>query len=258
MAGQEQPSTFAIDSSEAWRQVSPEEKIEMMNRSHAVGVSTAFVSFVILCTLAVAFQTVAIMWSGLIISPLIFQYAAGKAWRDIKPRVMLEYLAARSAARRFAFAEGAKDLHLQLMFRGNASPMADRGDIEKALEVALQSTHQAETWIALFQDTVVMIHEHPGGASLAFGREINERLKIESSDNGGYSNEKHLIFSAKDKFGEEQKIKVTSRYPGALAVFEKRTLQLQNEIRKNKEQEDAAPVPEIAEIESSNSDFSSF
>ncbi len=243
MARQEAPVTFAIDNSEAWRQVAPEEKFEMMNRAHAIGVIAAFICIIVLCTIAVAFKTTSIMWAGIVLSPLIFQYAAGKAWRDLKPRITLEYLAARSAARRFAFAEGAKDLHLQLLFRGSATPVLDRSDIQQALENAAQNVLHTETWVALFNDTVVMMNEHPGGASLVFGHGINERLSLESSDNGGYSNTKELLINAKDRAGVESKFKLNGPYPGALAVFEKRVLQLQSEFKKLNDRRD-----EIASI----------
>jgi hypothetical protein len=231
MAGQDQTSTVGIDGSEAWRQVAPEEKVEMLNRAHAVGVIAAFVSIVILSTIAVAFKTSAIMWGSLIIAPLIFQYAAGKAWRGLKPRVMLEYLAARSAARRFAFSQGSKDLHLQLLFRGKLTQ--ERKDIQEALEAAVKNLEETETWVALFRDTIVMINERPGGAGLAFGHEINDRIQIQSSDTGGYSNDKEINIQAKDRLGAALSLKLTSKYPAALAVFEKLVLQLQNEIRKS-------------------------
>jgi hypothetical protein len=221
-----------IDNSEAWKQIPPEEKIELMARSHASGVMAVAITIVICSTIALALKISWIMWASIILSPMVFQFAAGKSWRDLRPRIMLEYLAARSAARRFAFTEGAKDLQLNLIFRGKLEHVFEREDIEEALQASIEDNAKAEVWIALFKDTLIMLNERPGGAGLALGQNINDRLAVESSDDGQYTNSKEVLLTARDKVGGQRKYKVTSKYPGALAVFEKRLLQLQSEVKK--------------------------
>ncbi len=223
---------IGIDNTEAWKQIPPEEKVELMARAHSNGFLSALITIIVCSTIAASLKMSFIMWGAIILSPLIFQFAAGKAWRGLRPRIMLEYLAARSAARRFAFAEGAKDLSLNLIFRGNLNRTFEREDIERALEAAVSNNKQSEVWIAVFRDTLVMLKEDAGGASLALGHPLNERLTLESSDKGGYSNQKEIKLISKDRMGNTQTFKVTSKYPGALAVFEKRVQQLQNENRK--------------------------
>ncbi len=219
----------SIDNNEAWKMVPPEEKLQLMSRAHAAGTLSALIWVVILSTIALALKISGIMWCGIITAPFVFQFSAGKCWRGLRPRVLLEYLAARSAARRFAFTEGARDLQARLMFRGKLERIYERADVEEALAAVAANLKEAEVWVALFQDTVVMMNEQPGGASLAFGHQLNDKIQFKSSDDGGYSQDKEVYITAKTKTGETHNFKLTSAFPGALAVFEKKALQYQLE-----------------------------
>jgi hypothetical protein len=221
---------MAIDSEEIWRQVVPEEKIAMMSRAHSSGVFWGAIAVLSGCTFAMALQIQALMWFGIFLSPVVFQVAAGKAWRGIKPRLMLEFLAARSAARRLAFNQGARDLNLLMLFRGNCQPIFERDDLTEALNHSFANKAREAVWIGVFSDTIIVMSEGIGGAALVCGYSINDKLAIESSDAGGYTQDKEVILSAADRLtGKMHRHRITSNYAGALVVFEKRIIGLKKE-----------------------------
>ncbi len=242
-----------IDSSDLWRQIPPEEKFDLIARAHSLGVLACLVTFLVGCTLAVGLKQSWLMWGSLIMTPFVFQFFSGRAWRGIRPNLMLEYLAARSAARRYAFTTRAKDLTLNFIFRGTIERQFEDDEAElKALEAAIENTTQTQVWVALFKDAIVMMSEMPGGAKIEFAHLLNDKLVIEgrsSSDRGEYSVGREVFLSYSDRKPGPQKVKLTSRYPAALVVFEKKIQKLINENIQLAALPEAAS--EIAEGESS-------
>ena len=213
-----------IESTEIWRQIPPEEKLQLMSRAHAKGVTVAIITVIICSTIAVGLQLSWIMWGGFVMCPFIFQFAAGKEWRGLRPRIMLEYLAARSAARRYAFTANGKDLTLSFMFRGHMERIFDEDKAQEALEAAIAKTKEAEVWVALFADSVILMSEQSGGARLEFSSLLSpEKIQVTSSsgDSRDYSSSKELILASLHK-SDRRKVKLTSNYPAALVVFEKK------------------------------------
>lgn len=211
-----------------------------MARAHAKATFACIISVVVCCTLAIGLQFSWLMWGSFICIPFIFQFAAGKAWRVFRPTIMLEYLAARAAARRYAFAANAKDLTLALMFRGKVERVfeGEEGAL-LALEAAIESNLQTDVWIALFTDALIMMSERPGGASLEFAHLVNESLQVEGlspSGQGEYSSDREVKLSYTDRrSARELKFKVVSKYPASMVVFEKKLLALRREWRKRQD-----------------------
>ena len=209
-----------------WRAIPPEEKLQLMSRAQGTGCVAVMMASVISAPIAIALQVPWIFWGTLLGSPFIFQFAAGRSWRDLRPRVMLEYLAARSAARRYAFANKSKDLKLELLFRGKVERVFEANDAMAALEAAVENTKESLVWVALFTDAVVLMSEKPGGASLEFAHPINERLTMKSESRDGergYQALQSVEIGAPDrKMKKEQRFKITSPYPAALVVFERK------------------------------------
>ena len=210
-----------------WQVVPPEEKLELMARAQAAGVVACIIAVIIASTIAVSLKLNWILWGGLMACPFIFQFSAGKKWRDIRPRTMLEYLAARSASRRYAFMTHSKNLGLQLLFKGKISRKFDQDQVLEALEAVVNKTDDIDVWVALFNDTVVMISEQAGGAKVEFAHLINERLGLSSTGpkdtKSDYSSGRALNLTSMDKKGgDSQSWILTSRYPAALIVFEKK------------------------------------
>lgn len=226
----------ALDGTEIWRSIPPEEKLELMSQAHAKGIFAAFIGIMLGGTLAVALHLSWLLWASLISAPFIFQFAAGKAWRGLRPRLVLEYLAARSAARRYAFSNKGKDLSLSLMFRGTLTREFDEDKLQEALEATFENTREAAVWVALFGDSVVMMSEEPGGARLQFAQVLNDKISIDSrsTDSGReYANDKEVLLTVKNRRDDEQRFKLTSKHPAALIVFEKKARQQLEALKKS-------------------------
>ena len=216
------PALPSNDSSvDIWRKIPPEEKLELMARAHSHGVAACLLVLAVFGTVAVGLKIPQMFWGAFVGVPFIFQFVAAKSWRDFRPRVMLDYLAARSAARRYAFGTNCQDLSVALMFRGElASINSDEPNAgnSEGPRVFLP------VWVSLFTDTVVVMSEQRGGAKLEFAKTLDDRLEISSEgfDEPDTSTERQVTvsFTARDLVNWTYYIK--SRHPGALLVFERK------------------------------------
>lgn len=213
------------DSSEVWRQIPPEEKVEIINKAHAAGVLATVISLIIVFTASIGLQLQWLMWGSLICSPFVFQFASGKRWRHMRPKLMLEYLAARSAARRFAYAAGSKDMRVMMIFRGSLEEVFDADQRNEELEAEMMDRKESDVWVALFSDCIIMMTERPGGAELEFGYLMNERMRVEGRSPTGedeYSSNREIKIDVLDRVRGKHSYRLTSRFPAALIVFEKK------------------------------------
>lgn len=219
-----------IDSKELWRQIPPEEKLELMSRAQSKGVLACLSLICLAATLSIGFQTPQIFWASFLGSPIVFQASASKAWKALRPRAMLEYLGVRSAARRFAFSVDGEDLTVNLMFRGRIEHLYGEEQVFSALNAAVEGEKEAAVWITLFQDSLVMISEKPGGAKLEFGTPL-KTLEMQVQNEGGetYSSDKEIVLSMDSRKHGKKSVRLTSHQPAALVVFEKKVLQLKEE-----------------------------
>lgn len=215
---------------EIWRIVPPEEKFELMAKAQSKGVLASAIFIIIACTLSVGFKASWIMWTSFILSPFIFQFSAGKAWRTLRPKTLLEYLAARSASRRYAFAARSKDLTPKMIFKGVLEELYEHEQIQEAMEAMIQNTKEVEVWITLFGDSVTMIAERFGGAEAQLAAVIDDKLEITSKNSGedDYRTGKELLVRWKQKDKATKSYKLTSKYPAALVVFEKLVKSIRN------------------------------
>jgi hypothetical protein len=206
-----------------WRKVPPEEKLELMARAQSRGLAATIVLLVITGTMAVGLRMPWIFWAAFATIPFVFQFASAKAWRDIKPRTVLEYLAARSAARRYAYGAQSKDLTIDLMFKGIlAADLSHLGE-NAELEAHLDSRDRVPVWVSLFPDTIVMMSERAGGAQLEFVHSTLDRLEVtaESFDDANGEG-RRLSFQIEARKGETQRWFLMSPYPAALLVCERK------------------------------------
>jgi len=237
------------DADELWRQIPPEEKLALLNRSHGSGIFAAITLILIGAAFAIGLQHVWLFWGSFLVAPLVFQFSAGKMWRSLKPAIMLEFLAARSAARRFAFTAHAKDLTLQLMFRGTMQELDNPEDVEAQVESAIAGVKETEVWIALFKDAVVLMQEQPGGAQARFAQPITTKLDVavENGSEGDYGPDKAILLGYSHKLLGNRRVKVTSPYPGAMVVFEKTLARRMNEARATEKGIAAIAAPEMSD-----------
>ena len=214
---------------EIWRMVPPEEKFELMARAQSKGVFASAIGIVVLCTMAVGLRIGALMWISFIITPFVFQFAAGKEWRSLRPRTLLEYLAARSASRRYAFSTKSKDLTASMIFKGQLKEVFDNEHVQEAMEAIIAKNAEATVWISLFGDSFTMIAEKLGGAELKLAHLIDDKIKIYSESPSGseYASDKTVFLKVTNRDGEQKTYQLQSRYPAALVVFEKRLKKIQ-------------------------------
>lgn len=230
-----------LSSDEIWGQIPPEEKFELLAHSQSKGLGASLLYICAVSTVAVGLKFPWLIWVSILTSPMVYQFAAGKAWRHVKPKMMLEYLAARSVARRFAFATKAYDLGIQLLFHGWVERY--REPTEAELEAAVQSIESAAKaslkWVGLLNTAVVAFNEGPGGARLEFVAPLDESVKLDviNNDEEGkdYTSKKELVLTIDVGTRQERRYKLTTPYPGCLVVFEKKFLALQDAHLKAKE-----------------------
>lgn len=244
----------SIDGTEIWRTIPPEEKLDLLSQAHGKGIFAGFILVLVGGTLSVGFKAPWILWGSLLASPLVFQFAAGKAWRGLRPRLVLEYLAARSAARRYAFSNRGKDLSVRMIFRGRLTREFDEDSMQEALEAAIENNSEAAVWVALFGDSVVMMSEEYGGAKLQLAQVLNDKLSVDTKPGPtgkDYAAGKEVILGVRGKDGDERKYRLTSKHPAALIVFEKK---IKSQLESLKLVAPEAIIPQLDDADSSSSD----
>lgn len=212
---------------ETWRIIPPEEKLGILAAAQGRGVLWALSSVIIGATFAISFQVPAVLWTSILVSPLIFQFAANRRWRTLRPKAILEYLAARSVTRRYAFAIKSEQLEHILIFRGKL-----RHESEQMSELDSDDIPSGRTdidvWIALFPDCVVVISEQRGGAILEFGHLFNSRFSADSiaADGKEYSSQLQVFLEYNDRKYGKHSVCLTSQHVAALNIFEKKMKEL--------------------------------
>jgi hypothetical protein len=219
-----------LNPDELWRRVPPEEKVDLINQAHSSGVKSILIVAVISATLAISLQLVWIFYGGLLLSPLFFQYSSMKLWRRLKPKTMLEYLAARSAARRYAFAYRTQDLGLLLLYRATLkTPKSGNVTAFEDPDAKLSTP----CWVALFPNTLIIMIEGKKGAMLQFGHSFSDPINITSTGEGK-DLEIH-IHRKNEQLYLEEKLTIATPYPGLNYVADKKIKQQLNNVKKASE-----------------------
>ena len=213
---------------QAWRLISPEEKFEVIAQSQAVGIQWAVSLILLGGTLAVSFQTPALFWGSLVTAPIIFQFATSRRWRTLRPALLLQFLAARSVTRRYAYAIKSAYLEHTMLFRAALTHVEESKAEGPGLEAKHNPFANMPVWVALFPDAVVIISEKKGGATLEFGHVINKRFSLETvaADDEEYSQQLTLFLNYDDITYGQMRIKLESRYPASINAFGKQLQQI--------------------------------
>ncbi len=219
-----------IRENEIWNIVPPEEKLELLARAQVSGITTATIMCAVSFTLAIALKIQWLIWISLCASPLVFQTGASRAWRGLKPKVMLEYLAARSVARRFAYAANSQALDLELLFRGKVSEVkeGESSQLSDAISSIESAADEATVWIGLLKDSVVAFRESQGGGVLEFVSITDKRIEVSAKNQDDskkdYSSNREILIKFNESFGKSNAFRITSDYPVALNVLEKKLI----------------------------------
>lgn len=244
-------------SADIWRKIPPEEKLSLMASSHSKGVGASLLVLATCGTVGVGLKLPEIFWSAFFAVPFVFQFVSSKSWRDLKPRLMLEYLAARSASRRYAFGTACKDLTITLIFKGELSFMGSQQKDDFEADDPERVVWKP-VWISLFPDTIVMMSEQQGGAKLEMARTIDENLTLSTEgfeSPKGSSLEKTVTLNFLSREGVTYSFTVRSHYPGALYVMERkiRASQIEQKAeleREKKSMKDLLGGPDLGDADS--------
>jgi hypothetical protein len=230
---------------EIWRKIPPEEKLELMARAQSRGVAATLALLAITATVAVGLKLPWLFWGAFLVIPIVFQFAAMKEWRTLKPRTMLEYLAARSASRRFAYVALSQDLTVLLLYKGTLERLpVDSGEQLEDLSVDGTHGHTTPVWVALFPDTLVVMSERRGGAQPELVHTLREKLQLtaEGFDESGES--RRLMVEINDETKPTQRWSITSSYPAALLASGRLMSRAIQELQKPEEAHPPArPAP---------------
>jgi len=203
-----------VNETSGWRLIPPEEKLELLEICQGAGLTAVGWMIFFSSILSLGYYQIWILVLAFLFAPLAYTVISNKEWNRLSCERTLLYLAARSAARRFAYALGSNDLEPKLLFRG-------------ILEEHYQHTVEPElvgefpVWISLFQDCLVVIQEKKGGAILRFGTMIGPRLEIEKTT-------PNLILKLKDSPKFSYKIK--SQFPVCIKAFEDMLVNKHNQV----------------------------
>lgn len=217
-----------------WQKITPEEKIDALNKAHTAGIFACIVAIFIAASMSIGLQIKFIFWGAILCTPLIFQFFSSRSWRNLKPSLILQYLAVRSVVRRFAFLEQAKNLEPEIIFQGIVrEEPANEVDLEGISQVIHNNT-PFTAWIALFSDTIIIFKESIGGGELVFSSPINEKLVFEcenlnqdevnelEGEKKDYFAEKEITLQYVDKRSTSNVIKLRSKQKASLIVFERK------------------------------------
>lgn len=238
-----------------WRKIPPEEKLNLMAQAQAAGVFAGIILMVICGTMAMGLKVPWIFWSGVLGIPFVFQFASAKRWRDVKPRTILEYLAARSAARRYAYSAQAKDLAVCMIFKGILGREFQTDQIEEKLEAQINHSDRVEVWVSLFRDTIVMMSERKGGAKLELAHTIDDRVTVQALGFDDSGIERSVVITIVTRDNRSISYKLESRYPAALLVFERKVRAFMAQFKEAQEKEKLAFSDVYAGNQSNLSEF---
>jgi hypothetical protein len=85
---------------DVWQKIPPEEKRHVVTEAQTSGISTVAILVMFSAAIAIGLRQPWYFWGSFALVPFLFQVASAKAWHIGKPRVIVEYTAARATAAR--------------------------------------------------------------------------------------------------------------------------------------------------------------
>ena len=231
--------TLSIEN--AWNSVALEERLELIARSHAVGLASGLGALVMLASVAYGFDEPLAFFGSLAISVALMPIFSSRYWRKHKPTTILQYLAVRSVARRYALGFNIRELDIVLIFRGRMKEIFESAEERELILQNRQHDYDqmpdedTRVWVSLFRGGVVILSEYNGGAKLESVTVLNEEtLCRPAKPEEGGSKHATVIRGAGD--GRSRLLLIDSKYVGALYVFKQRLTKLHKEYVEFKKQ----------------------
>ncbi len=231
---------------DAWNSVALEERLELVAQCQAQGVHAALCFALYMSCIAYGFDQIFFLLFALAGSFLVFPVYAAKKWRQAKPALIMRYLAAHAVCRRYAYGLKFSNYNLVLLFRATlheqfTNPeqeqlhLAKRG---KELGVDLGNNDPIDVWVALLRGGVVILSEQRGGAKLEYCASLMNNLQSKAEPNLEVPGTQLVRLSTTSGNTKDRKVWLTSRYSGALYVFDKQLNRLSYEQKETREREE--------------------
>jgi hypothetical protein len=168
-------------------------------------------------------------WGTFLVVPFAFQVATSKAWHVRKPKIIVEYTAARATACFYAQQVTGQRRSPSLQFKGllaHPFPANTTPEHEISDETLEESTGPVPVWVTLFPDCLVMFSETPFGSRREFAHSLSEDLSASSdSPEEEFGDDKRLTISVHDEMGAEHRWVLTSKHSAHLSACERKLLQ---------------------------------
>jgi hypothetical protein len=232
----------ALSIDDAWNGVALEERIELISRANGQGIVAALGTVCFLGATAYGFDKIWMLGASFAAALMVMPLFASFSWRRNKSAMILQYLAVRSVARRYAYGFNVTDLDIILIFRGfmeeRFSSVEDEmlskqhEDIE--LDHAAVEGRKA-VWICLMRGGVLMLSENSGGAKPEFFTPVAPEVVCEKPRDDERTAERAVALTGGGP-ARGRRIIITSDYPGALYVFEKQVQKLLFETAESRRQ----------------------
>lgn len=226
---------YMVSIDNAWQSVALEERLELISRSQATGVLASVAAMSLMGSIAYGFDQIWLLAAGFSSCIFVFPLFSSYCWRREKPGLILAYLAVRAVARRYAYGYNIPDLDIVLIYRGLMKEIfINREDEELAkqreyVELDRAPSEYKNVWIVLMRGGVVILSEKLGGAKLEFLTPITHESTLEQpSANEELPYERALQLDGMHG-AKGRTVIITTKYPGAQYVFEKRFLALVEE-----------------------------
>lgn len=225
----------------AWQSVSLEERLELISRAHATGVLASVTCVLLLGSIAYGFDKIWILAAGAAGALFVFPLFSSYSWRREKPALILAYLACRAVARRYAYGYSMPDIDIVFIYRAQMKEVF-RSKEEEMLFRQRQKTDLdtgivdfKDVWIVLFRGGLVVMSEKTGGAKLEFLTYLtHETVVREPTAKEEPPDDRAMIIEGVGA-AKGRMVMVTSRYPAAHYVFEKRLDALLEEHKLSRE-----------------------
>lgn len=236
---------------DAWNVVPVDERLELLARAQAEGLLAGGACLLMMGAIGYGFDIIWILAGGAVGAILVFPLFSSYSWRRTKPKAILEYLAARSVARRYAYEARCGDFDVVLMFKGLLERMyatEEEKHLAKQRSDLGEASHfddAKEVWIVLMRGALAILSERYGGAKLEFLSPIApEMMTRKAKATDPVSEKAVIVVAAGAKAG--QTIALTSKYPASLYVFEKQLVRLVEESVIKKQLAESVRVADVS------------
>ncbi|HQH27743.1 MAG TPA: hypothetical protein PLP17_10135 [Oligoflexia bacterium] len=226
-----------ISVDQAWQAVSLEERLELISKAQASGILASIATMLLVGSIAYGFDKVWLLVAGIAGSSFVYPLFSSYSWRKEKPALILAYLAVRSMARRYAFAYNLGDLDIVFIYRAAIKEIfQDRSAAELArqrqdIDGSSFVDGFKDVWVILMRSGVVFLSERDGGAKMEFITSFGNEAKLRKpAANEAAPDDRALVLEGAG-FTKGRTVLLTSRYPGAHYVFEKKFQGLLEEQR---------------------------